>query len=192
MGQALEEFLRKNLSHRRAIPTRHSKVAPQEGHFVWNGEGWRRRKQCGERTILRQTHMNWKKEWKPLALVVAVFLVCFYLPMESLPLRGAVPEGLYLVRWYASEHVLLCLVPAFFIAGAIAVFISQASVMKYLGARANKALAYGVASVSGSVLAVCSCTVLPLFAGIYRMGAGLGPATAFLFRGLRSMCWRSS
>ena len=79
--------------------------------------------------------------------------------------------------------MLLCLVPAFFIAGAIAVFISQASVMKYLGARANKVLAYGVASVSGSVLAVCSCTVLPLFAGIYRMGAGLGPATAFLYSG---------
>jgi uncharacterized membrane protein YraQ (UPF0718 family) len=92
-------------------------------------------------------------------------------------------EALHLVRWYAREHVLLCLIPAFFIAGAIAVFVSQASVMKYLGARANKVLAYGVASVSGSVLAVCSCTVLPLFAGIYRMGAGLGPATAFLYAG---------
>ena len=88
-----------------------------------------------------------------------------------------------LAQWYAREHVLLCLIPAFFIAGAIAVFINKASVMKYLGARANKALAYGVASVSGSVLAVCSCTVLPLFAGIYRMGAGIGPATAFLYSG---------
>src|SRR5512147_909930 len=92
-------------------------------------------------------------------------------------------ESLYLVKWYAQEHVLLCLVPAFFIAGAISVFVSQASVMKYLGARANKVLAYGVASVSGTILAVCSCTILPLFAGIYKMGAGLGPATAFLYSG---------
>jgi uncharacterized membrane protein YraQ (UPF0718 family) len=96
---------------------------------------------------------------------------------------GALLEAFHLVRWYAREHVLLCLVPAFFIAGAIAVFVSQASVMRYLGPRAHKAVAYGVASVSGSVLAVCSCTVLPLFAGIYRMGAGLGPATAFLYAG---------
>jgi len=92
-------------------------------------------------------------------------------------------EALYLVKWYAREHVLLCLVPAFFIAGAIAVFVSQASVMKYLGARASKVLAYGVAAISGGVLAVCSCTVLPLFAGISRMGAGLGPATTFLYAG---------
>jgi uncharacterized membrane protein YraQ (UPF0718 family) len=92
-------------------------------------------------------------------------------------------EALHLVKWYAQEHVLLCLIPAFFIAGAIAVFVSQASVLKYLGAKANKILAYGVASVSGSVLAVCSCTILPLFSGIYKMGAGLGPATAFLYSG---------
>ena len=85
-------------------------------------------------------------------------------------------EALHLAKWYAREHVLLCLVPAFFIAGAIGVFVSQASVMKYLGAKANKVLAYGVAAVSGTILAVCSCTVLPLFAGIWRMGAGLGPA----------------
>ena len=96
---------------------------------------------------------------------------------------NAIGEALELVKWYAREHVLLCLVPAFFIAGAIAVFISQASVMKYLGAKANKVLSYGVASVSGTVLAVCSCTVLPLFAGIYHMGAGIGPATAFLYSG---------
>jgi uncharacterized membrane protein YraQ (UPF0718 family) len=129
----------------------------------------------------------WKEEWKPLALIVAAFLVCFYLPVEAIAnserLRNAFFESLYLVRWYAREHVLLCLIPAFFIAGAIAVFISQESVMKYLGARANKILAYGVASISGTILAVCSCTVLPLFAGIYRMGAGLGPATAFLYSG---------
>lgn len=129
----------------------------------------------------------WKSEWKPLLWIVLGFLLCFYLPVEiiqnSQRLRNAFFESLYLVRWYAQEHVLLCLIPAFFIAGAIAVFISQDSVMKYLGANANKVLAYGVASISGTILAVCSCTVLPLFAGIYRMGAGLGPATAFLYSG---------
>jgi len=127
--------------------------------------------------------MNWKKEWKPLAIIAAVFLLFFYLPLGNVRFTGALMEALQLAKWYAREHVLLCLIPAFFIAGAIAVFVSQASVMKYLGAKANKILSYGVASVSGSVLAVCSCTVLPLFAGIYRMGAGLGPATAFLYSG---------
>lgn len=127
--------------------------------------------------------MNWKTEWKPLAIIAGVFLAFFYLPLGSVGFDNAVLESLRLVKWYAREHVILCLIPAFFIAGAIAVFISQASVMKYLGARANKILAYGVASVSGTILAVCSCTVLPLFAGIYRMGAGLGPASAFLYSG---------
>ena len=127
--------------------------------------------------------MNWKNEWQKLVLIAAVFLACFYLPIGSPRYDGAILEAFYLVKWYAREHVLLCLIPAFFIAGAIGVFVSQASVMKYLGARANKVLAYGVASISGTVLAVCSCTVLPLFAGIYRMGAGLGPATAFLYSG---------
>ena len=127
--------------------------------------------------------MDWKSEWKKLALIVGVFLACFYMPVGALPFDNALTEALHLVKDYAREHVLLCLVPAFFIAGAIAVFVSRASVMKYLGARANKVLAYGVASVSGTVLAVCSCTVLPLFAGVYRMGAGLGPATAFLYSG---------
>jgi uncharacterized membrane protein YraQ (UPF0718 family) len=115
--------------------------------------------------------------------MVGAFLACFYLPMQSERFRSALLESLYLAKWYAREHVLLCLVPAFFIAGAIGVFVSQASVMRYLGAKANKVLAYGVASVSGTILAVCSCTVLPLFAGIYRMGAGLGPACAFLYSG---------
>lgn len=96
---------------------------------------------------------------------------------------AAVLEAFHLAKWYAREHVLLCLVPAFFIAGAIGVFVSQASVLKFLGPKANKVLAYGVASVSGVILAVCSCTVLPLFAGIYRMGAGLGPACASLYSG---------
>ncbi len=127
--------------------------------------------------------MDWKIEWKKIALIVGVFLACFYLPVGAARFDRAINEALHLVKWYAREHVLLCLVPAFFIAGAISVFVSQASVMKYLGARANKVLAYGVASVSGSILAVCSCTILPLFAGIYKMGAGLGPATAFLYSG---------
>jgi uncharacterized membrane protein YraQ (UPF0718 family) len=127
--------------------------------------------------------MEWKREWKAVAAIVGVFLASFYLPVERVRFDHAVMEALHLVKWYAREHVILCLVPAFFIAGAIAVFVGQASVMKYLGAKANKALAYGVASVSGTILAVCSCTVLPLFAGIYRMGAGLGPATAFLYSG---------
>ncbi|HPY52274.1 MAG TPA: permease, partial [Sedimentisphaerales bacterium] len=106
--------------------------------------------------------MDWKSEWKKLVLIAGVFAACFCLPVGLGRFDGAVMESLHLVRWYAREHVLLCLVPAFFIAGAISVFVSQASVMKYLGARANKVLAYGVASVSGSILAVCSCTVLPL------------------------------
>ena len=127
--------------------------------------------------------MNFKAESKKLAVIIAVFLGCFYLPVGIRRFDNAVTESLHLLKWYAQEHVLLCLVPAFFIAGAISVFVSQASVMKYLGARANKVLAYGVASVSGTILAVCSCTVLPLFAGIYKMGAGLGPACAFLYSG---------
>src|SRR3989339_2172074 len=124
-----------------------------------------------------------KKELKPLFWVVALFIGIYYLPVDAPRFNNAISEALNLVKWYAREHVLLCLVPAFFIAGAIGVFVSQASVMKYLGAKANRVLAYGVASVSGTVLAVCSCTVLPLFAGIYRMGAGIGPATAFLYSG---------
>ena len=112
-----------------------------------------------------------------------IFILVFYMPLGLPRFDNAVFEALHLVKWYAQEHVLLCLVPAFFIAGAIGVFISQESVMKYLGPSANRILAYGVSSVSGSILAVCSCTVLPLFSGIYRMGAGLGPATAFLYSG---------
>ena len=127
--------------------------------------------------------MNWKGKWKKPALIAGVFLACYFLPAGNRRFDRSISESLQLVKWYAREHVLLCLVPAFFIAGAISVFVSQASVMKYLGAKANKVLAYGVASVSGAILAVCSCTVLPLFAGIYKMGAGLGPATAFLYSG---------
>jgi hypothetical protein len=127
--------------------------------------------------------MDWKSEWKKLAWIVAGFLACFYLPVGVARFDHALLEAAHLVKWYAQEHVLLCLIPAFFIAGAIGVFVSQAAVMKYLGPKANKLVAYGVASVSGSILAVCSCTILPLFTGIYRMGAGLGPACAFLYSG---------
>lgn len=115
--------------------------------------------------------------------MMVVFFALYNLPVDLPRFQGAVNEALRLIRWYAREHVLLCLVPAFFIAGAIGVFVSQKAVMKYFGARANKALSYGVASVSGTILAVCSCTVLPLFGSIYMRGAGLGPAIAFLYSG---------
>lgn len=114
---------------------------------------------------------------------MAGFLVTYFLPVTSVRFQGAVLESLRLVKWYAQEHVLLCLVPAFFIAGAIGVFVSQNTIMKYFGPKAHKALAYGVASVSGTILAVCSCTVLPLFGSIYMRGAGLGPAIVFLYSG---------
>ena len=127
--------------------------------------------------------MSWKSEWKPLLWMVGSFALLYMLPTEQIRFRAAVLESLALVRWYAREHVILCLMPAFFIAGGISVFLKQDSVMHYLGPRASKGVAYTVASVSGTILAVCSCTVLPLFAGIYTMGAGLGPATAFLYSG---------
>ncbi len=127
--------------------------------------------------------MNWSKEWKPLAIIGAVFLAFYFLPIQSFPWSNPFIEALALAHDYAREHVITCLIPAFFIAGAISVFISKESVIRYLGAKANKVLAYGVASVSGAILAVCSCTILPLFAGIYRMGAGIGPATTFLYSG---------
>ncbi|MCI0470562.1 MAG: permease, partial [Candidatus Aminicenantes bacterium] len=123
------------------------------------------------------------KEWMKLTLLVGLFLICFYFPLGIIPIKGPVFEALALVQWYAREHVLLCLVPAFFIAGAISVFMNQQAVIKYLGPDSNKFLSYGVASVSGTILAVCSCTVLPIFSGIYKRGAGLGPASAFLYSG---------
>ncbi|GAB4032154.1 MAG: permease [Elusimicrobiota bacterium] len=127
--------------------------------------------------------MNWKDEWKWLAGFVAVFFLLYFLPVGSPRFDGAITEALELTKWYTREHIVLCLIPALFIAGGISAFVSQASVMKYFGAKANKFLSYGVASVSGTILAVCSCTVLPLFAGIYKRGAGLGPAIAFLYSG---------
>jgi hypothetical protein len=127
--------------------------------------------------------LDWRLEWRPMAALLGLFLALLFLPAGVPRFDRAVIEGLLLSRDYAREHVLLCLVPAFFIAGAIGAFLSQAAVMRYLGAGAPKPVAYGTAAVSGTVLAVCSCTVLPLFSGIHRMGAGLGPATAFLYSG---------
>jgi len=123
------------------------------------------------------------KEWQKLLIIIAVFLGVYYIPWDSVIIRQSMLEAFMMLQEYAREHVLTCLIPAFFIAGAIAVFVSQAALLKYFGAKANKILSYSVASVSGSVLAVCSCTVLPLFAGIYTRGAGIGPATAFLYSG---------
>jgi uncharacterized membrane protein YraQ (UPF0718 family) len=122
-------------------------------------------------------------ERSKLVLLVGVFALAFFLPIESPRMQGALLEGFWLLKDYARQHVLLCLVPAFFIAGAIGQFVSGGAVLRYLGAKAPRPVAYGVASVSGAILAVCSCTVLPLFASIYRRGAGLGPATAFLYSG---------
>ena len=127
--------------------------------------------------------MEPKKELKILFRIVAVFAVVFFLPIGSERFMTAVDATLDLARWYAREHVVLCLLPAFFIAGVIAVFVSQGSVLKYFGANAKKWLSYSVAAVSGGILAVCSCTILPLFTSIYKRGAGLGPAVAFLYSG---------
>ncbi len=123
------------------------------------------------------------KEHTKLLTIIALFAACYYIPWDHPVVRQSGLEAFMMLREYAREHVLTCLIPAFFIAGAIAVFVSQASVLKYFGAQAGKLLAYSVASISGTILAVCSCTVLPLFAGIYTRGAGIGPATAFLYSG---------
>ena len=123
------------------------------------------------------------KEWQKFLFMIAIFLGAYFIPWESTLIRQSGLEAFMMLQEYARQHVLTCLIPAFFIAGAITVFVSQAAVLKYFGATANKILSYSVASVSGTVLAVCSCTVLPLFAGIYSRGAGIGPATAFLYSG---------
>lgn len=116
-------------------------------------------------------------------VIIIVFTFFYFMPFSSSKIKNALMESLLMAQDYARQHVLLCLIPAFFIAGAIANFISQKNVIKYFGADANKFLSYTVASVSGTILAVCSCTVLPLFTGIYKRGAGIGPATAFLYSG---------
>ena len=123
------------------------------------------------------------KERTKLFIIISIFLGCYYIPWSHPIIRQSGFEAFMMLQEYARDHIITCLIPAFFIAGAIAVFVSQASVLKYFGATAKKILSYSVASVSGTVLAVCSCTVLPLFAGIYTRGAGIGPATAFLYSG---------
>ncbi len=127
--------------------------------------------------------MKPSREFGLFAAMAGVFGLFYYLPLGEPRFDGALTEALALTKWYAREHVILCLLPAFWIAGAIGAFVSQQSVMHYFGPTAPKTLSYGVASVSGTILAVCSCTVLPLFSGIHRMGAGLGPASAFLYSG---------
>ena len=127
--------------------------------------------------------MEWKNEIKILSWIIFFFLLAFFMPLENLRFQEAVEASLDLTRWYAREHVILCLLPAFFIAGVISIFVSQGSVLKYFGAQAKKWVAYSVAAVSGTILAVCSCTILPLFSSLHQRGAGLGPAIAFLYSG---------
>ncbi|MEE4197444.1 MAG: permease [Bacteroidales bacterium] len=127
--------------------------------------------------------MEIRKELKILAWIIVVFVFAYFMPLESSRFTEAILAMFDLAKWYAQEHVILCLLPAFFIAGVIAVFVSQGAVMKYFGAKAKKWVAYTVASVSGTILAVCSCTILPLFSSIHKRGAGLGPAIAFLYSG---------
>lgn len=127
-----------------------------------------------------------KKEYSPNVIVLAlaaVFAAIYFIPWNAPRVTTGILEGFQMLGEYARQHVLLCLVPAMFIAGAIGVFLNQQAVMKYLGPKAPKPVAYAVASVSGAILAVCSCTVLPLFKGIYKKGAGLGPAISFLYSG---------
>lgn len=127
--------------------------------------------------------MEIKSEWKFLGIGGLLFFAFYFLPIDQARLGGAFVEAIALTQNYVREHIILCLLPALFIAGAITIFIRKDLVMKYLGTDTNKLVSYGVASVSGVILAVCSCTVLPLFAGIYKRGAGLGPAIAFLYSG---------
>ena len=127
--------------------------------------------------------METRKELKILLWIAVVFAAVFFMPVDNSVFTTAIHATLDLSKWYAQEHVILCLLPAFFIAGVISIFVSQGAVIKYFGANAKKWIAYSVASVSGTILAVCSCTILPLFSSIYKRGAGLGPAVAFLYSG---------
>lgn len=134
-------------------------------------------------TRLLELYRNSPRQTWQLLTMLVVFLVIYFIPAGTQRFDNAVLEAIYLTNWYAREHVILCLLPAFLIAGAMAVYISQGAVMRHLGPQAPKPVAFGVASISGTLLAVCSCTVLPLFGGIYKRGAGLGPAIAFLYSG---------
>ena len=126
---------------------------------------------------------SWRKELQVLGGMAVVFLVAYYLPLSNTAVQGAIQEAFKLLQWYVRNHTLACVVPAMFIAGAVTTFLSKEVVLRHLGPTSSKPKAYGVASVSGTVLAVCSCSVLPVFAGIHRLGAGLGPAIAFLYSG---------
>jgi uncharacterized protein len=124
-----------------------------------------------------------KREWSIFAGLASVFLLAYFLNFTDENIRNAIMDAFFMLQWYVQYHTLACVVPAMFIAGAIACFFSPSAVLRHLGPKANKVEAYGVASTSGTVLAVCSCSVLPMFAGIYRVGAGIGPASAFLYSG---------
>lgn len=134
-------------------------------------------------TTMSDAPFSLRNEWKALALVIGGFALFYFMPMDSALFTVAVLSGLELLNEYAREHVLTCLIPAFFIAGAISVFVRKDIIMRYLGSQAHRVVSYSLASVSGAVLAVCSCTILPIFAGIRKRGAGLGPAVTFLFSG---------
>ncbi len=123
------------------------------------------------------------KEYQKLLLLLFIFLFAYFMPVEAPSFKEALLSSFIMLNIYAREHILFCLVPAFFIAGAISTFINKGTIMKYLGPDSPKFISYTVASTSGSILAVCSCTVLPLFGGIWKKGAGIGPATAFLYSG---------
>ncbi len=123
------------------------------------------------------------REWKKFFWLIAAFLALYFLPFNKQIVAGALINGFSLLHEYARDHVLLCLVPAFFIAGAITVFVKKDAVLKLLGPKTKKWISYPIASISGGILAVCSCTILPLFAGIWKRGAGIGPATTFLYAG---------
>jgi uncharacterized membrane protein YraQ (UPF0718 family) len=123
------------------------------------------------------------RQWKIFAAMLVVFGLAYWLPLADTKVVSAIVEAFKLLQWYVRNHTLACVVPALFIAGGITTFLSQAAVLRYLGPGSNKVMAYSVASVAGIVLAVCSCSVLPMFAGIYHLGAGLGPASAFLYSG---------
>ena len=127
--------------------------------------------------------MEWRNEIRILFWMTTIFLAAYFLPTETMRFQEAISAMFDLAKWYAQEHVILCLIPAFFIAGVISIFVSEGSVIKYFGAGANKLISYTIASISGTILAVCSCTILPLFTSIYKRGAGLGPAIAFLYSG---------
>ncbi len=122
-------------------------------------------------------------EFSKILIFVLIFIFIYFVPFSDQYISNALLEGFFMLQDYVREHTLTCLIPALFIAGLMSVKVSQASVIKYFGAETNKIISYGIASISGTILAVCSCTILPLFTSIYKRGAGLGPAIAFVYSG---------